>query len=60
MSLKFDDNQREELRLAQAREYEQQQEIIARNEDYIRRNIAWQKTKQAKSRRKILENLERV
>jgi len=52
--------QREERRLVQQREYEQQQELIARTEDFIRRNIAGQKTKQAKSRRKMLEKLERV
>jgi ATP-binding cassette subfamily F protein 3 len=52
--------QREERRLAQAREYEEQQELIARTEDFIRRNIAGQKTKQAKSRRKMLERIERV
>src|SRR5262249_18386438 len=52
--------QREERRLAQAREYEQQQELIARTEEFIRRNIAGQKTKQAKSRRNMLERLERV
>ena len=52
--------QREERRLAQSREYEQQQEMIARTEDFIRRNIAGQKTKQAKSRRNMLERIERV
>lgn len=52
--------QREERRLAQAREYEQQQEMIARTEEFIRRNIAGQKTKQAKSRRKMLEKIDRV
>lgn len=52
--------QREEKRLAQAREYERQQEMIARTEEFIRRNIAGQKTKQAKSRRNMLERLERV
>jgi ATP-binding cassette subfamily F protein 3 len=52
--------QREERRLAQAREYEQQQEMIARTEDFIRRNIAGQKTKQAKSRRKMLEKIDRI
>jgi ATP-binding cassette, subfamily F, member 3 len=52
--------QREERRLAQERAYEQQQEMIARTEDFIRRNIAGQKTKQAKSRRNMLERLERV
>jgi ATP-binding cassette, subfamily F, member 3 len=52
--------QRDERRLAQARQYEQQQEMIAKTEDFIRRNIAGQKTKQAKSRRNMLERLERV
>lgn len=52
--------QREERRLAQVREYEQQQELIARTEEFIRRNIAGQKTKQAKSRRNMLERLSRV
>src|SRR5213076_1068873 len=52
--------QREERRLTQAREYEEQQELIARTEDFIRRNIAGQKTKQAKSRRKMLEKIDRV
>src|SRR5262249_31995132 len=52
--------QREERRALQMREYEQQQELIAKTEEFIRRNIAGQKTKQAKSRRNILERLERV
>jgi ATP-binding cassette, subfamily F, member 3 len=49
-----------ERREQQQRAYEQQQELIARTEDFIRRNIAGQKTKQAKSRRKMLERLERI
>ena len=52
--------QREERRLVQAREYEEQREMIERTEEFIRRNIAGQKTKQAKSRRKMLEKIERV
>ena len=52
--------QREERRLVQAREYEQQQELISRTEEFIRRNIAGQKTKQAKSRRKMLERIDRL
>jgi ATP-binding cassette, subfamily F, member 3 len=52
--------QRDERRLSQMREYDEQQEMIARTEDFIRRNIAGQKTKQAKSRRKMLEKIERV
>jgi ATP-binding cassette subfamily F protein 3 len=39
---------------------ERQQEMIGRTEDFIRRNIAGQKTKQAQSRRKMLEKLERL
>ena len=52
--------QREARRLAMSRQYEQQQEMIARTEEFIRRNIAGQKTKQAKSRRNMLERLDRV
>jgi len=52
--------EREERREQRQRAYEQQQELIARTEEFIRRNLAGQKTKQAKSRRKMLEKLERV
>src|SRR5262245_4175285 len=52
--------QKEERRELQRKAYDQQQEMIARTEDFIRRNIAGQKTKQAKSRRKMLERLERI
>ena len=52
--------EREARREARRRAYEQQQEFIARTEEFIRRNIAGQKTKQAKSRRKMLERLERI
>ena len=52
--------QKEERREQQQRAYQQQQELIARTEDFIRRNIAGQKTKQAKSRRKMLERLNRL
>jgi ATP-binding cassette subfamily F protein 3 len=52
--------QREARRLAMSRQYEQQQEMIARTEEFIRRNIAGQKTKQAKSRRNMLERLDRL
>jgi len=44
----------------QQREYENQQQFIRQTEDYIRRNIYGQKTKQAQSRRRMLEKLERV
>src|SRR5947199_2769295 len=43
-----------------ATDYERQQEHIERTQEFIRRNIAGQKTKQAKSRRKMLERLDEV
>ena len=52
--------EREERREAQARAFENQRQLIEKTEEFIRRNIAGQKTKQAKSRRKMLEKLERV
>jgi ATP-binding cassette subfamily F protein 3 len=52
--------EREERREAQQRAYDNQQQLIAKTEEFIRRNLAGQKTKQAKSRRKMLEKLERV
>ncbi len=42
------------------KEFEAQREHILRTEDFIRRNIAGQKTKQAQSRRKALEKLDRL
>jgi ATP-binding cassette, subfamily F, member 3 len=48
-------------RLERARaDYERQKEHVEKTEDFIRRNIAGQKTKQAQSRRKMLEKLERL
>jgi ATP-binding cassette subfamily F protein 3 len=41
-----------------AKDYERQQELIADTQDFIRRNIAGQKTKQAKSRRKMLDKMD--
>jgi ATP-binding cassette subfamily F protein 3 len=52
--------EREVRREAQQRAYDNQQQLIAKTEEFIRRNIAGQKTKQAKSRRKMLEKLARV
>jgi ATP-binding cassette, subfamily F, member 3 len=52
--------QRAERRLTQARAFEQQQKTIAKESDYIARNIAGQNTKQAKGRRKRLERLPRL
>jgi ATP-binding cassette subfamily F protein 3 len=45
---------------AAVKSFEVQQAFIARTEEFIRRNIAGQKTRQAKSRRKMLAKLERV
>jgi ATP-binding cassette subfamily F protein 3 len=39
---------------------ERQQGLIAKTEDFIRKNIAGQKTKQAQSRRKMLDKLDRL
>src|SRR5688572_9293980 len=52
--------QRAERRLSQERAFSQQQRVIAAEEDYIRRNIAGQNSKQAKGRRKRLQRLERL
>ncbi len=52
--------EREERREAQQRAYDNQQQLIAKTQEFIRRNLAGQKTKQAKSRRKMLEKLERI
>jgi len=52
--------ERELRREQQRREYENQQSMIAKTEEFIRRNLEGQKTKQAKSRRNMLERLERV
>jgi len=41
-------------------DYERQQEFIERTQEFIRRNIAGQKTKQAKSRRKMLNRLDEL
>jgi ATP-binding cassette subfamily F protein 3 len=43
-----------------SKEYQAQQEHILRTEDFIRKNIAGQKTKQAQSRRKALEKLQKL
>lgn len=52
--------EREVRREAQQRAYDNQQQLIAKTEEFIRRNLAGQKTKQAKSRRTLLAKLERV
>ncbi len=52
--------ERELRREQQQREYENQQAMISKTQDFIRRNLEGQKTKQAKSRRNMLERLDRV
>ena len=52
--------QRDERRLLAEKRYREQQELVERTEEFIRRNLAGQKTKQAKSRRNMLERMERV
>jgi len=52
--------QREERRLAQQRAFDKQRKVIASEEDYIRRNIAGQNSKQAKGRRKRLGRVPRL
>jgi ATP-binding cassette subfamily F protein 3 len=49
--------QRQERMQRQMKEFESQQEYIAKEEDYIQRNIAGQNTAQAKGRRRRLERL---
>src|SRR3982751_5839543 len=52
--------QREERRLAQQRAFDKQRKVLASEEDYIRRNIAGQNSKQAKGRRKRLTRVPRL
>src|SRR5438270_3891602 len=52
--------EREERREIQQRAFENQQRMIAKTEEFIRKNLAGQKTKQAKSRRTMLQRLERI
>jgi ATP-binding cassette, subfamily F, member 3 len=52
--------QRAERRLSQQRAYDKQRKVVDQEQDYIRRNIAGQNSKQAKGRRKRLERLPRL
>ena len=52
--------ERENRLLLSKKAYKQQQEFVEKTQDFIRRNIAGQNTKQAQSRRKALERMERV
>src|SRR6266852_3806469 len=51
---------RQERMEKMAVDYERQQDFVEKTQDFIRRNIAGQKTKQAKSRRKMLDRLDEV
>ncbi len=51
---------RAERHARRLREYEAQQEEIAKQEDFIRRNIAGQRTREAKGRLKRLERVQRL
>ncbi len=51
---------RDALREIQQRHFEKQQEEIEKTKEFIRRNLAGQKTKQAKSRRTLLARMERI
>jgi len=52
--------ERAERLARQEKEWRQQQDWIANQEDFVRRNIAGQKTKQAQSRRKMLARVQRI
>lgn len=52
--------ERELRREQQLREYENQQALINKTEEFIRRNLEGQKTKQAKSRRTLLARMDRI
>ncbi|MBI2408355.1 MAG: ABC-F family ATP-binding cassette domain-containing protein [Gemmatimonadetes bacterium] len=52
--------QRTERRMALERQVDQQRKFIAKEEEFIRRNIAGQNTKQAQGRRKLLARLPRM
>ncbi len=52
--------ERELRREQQLREYENQQAFINKTQEFIRRNLEGQKTKQAKSRRTLLQRMDRL
>ena len=51
---------RQEILEIERRRYQSQQAMIRQTEHFIRKNLAGQKTKQAQSRRKMLEKLDRL
>jgi ATP-binding cassette subfamily F protein 3 len=53
-------DQREARRERQMREYQEQQEFIAKTEEYIRRNKAGQRSREAKGRQTRLDRMERI
>ncbi len=53
----FEKNRQEETQLKQ---FKQQQKLIAKTEDFIRKNMAGQKVQQAKSRLRMLEKMDRI
>ncbi len=52
--------QREERRLTQLRQFDQQRKKVAAEQEYIARNLAGQNSSQAKGRRKRLERMPRL
>ena len=52
--------ERELRREQQIREYENQQQLINKTQEFIRKNLEGQKTKQAKSRRTLLARMDRI
>jgi ATP-binding cassette subfamily F protein 3 len=52
--------QREERVERRQKDYQAQQEFIAKEEEFIRRNLAGQRTREAKGRRKRLERMEKL
>ncbi len=52
--------QRDERRLSQQRAYDKHSKVVAKEEDFIARNIAGQKTAQAKGRRRKLMRMPRL
>ncbi|MGB7068006.1 MAG: ABC-F family ATP-binding cassette domain-containing protein [Pyrinomonadaceae bacterium] len=52
--------ERELRREQQQREYENQQAFISKTEEFVRRNLEGQKTKQAKSRRNMLQRMDLI
>jgi ATP-binding cassette, subfamily F, member 3 len=53
-------HQRNERRTSQQRAFDKQSRVLASEEDFIRRNIAGQKSAQAKGRRRRLNRVERL